>query len=202
MSNEVFPSLPGLTWNVVKEPLFNTKVQTSVNMAELRAAFANTPVYDFTLGYDVLREYDAFAELRSLGGFFLARQGRWDSFLFSDPTDFNVAGQQFGTGNGVATAFQLTRAFGAFREQVSQLSGAPQVYANGVLLSTPSQYNVSSTGLVTFASPPATNANLAWSGSYYFRCRFKEDVSSYNNFMRDLWELRSLTFRGSLGTKV
>lgn len=206
MSNALFPTLPGLTWNIVKSPRFNTKVQTAVDMSELRVSYANTPVWDFALTYEFLRQGTFRGtpreELEELGGFFLLRQGKWDSFLFLDPSDSGVVGQQFAAGNGNTANFQLTRAFGGFREQVSQLTVPPQVYANGVLLTSPADYNVSATGLVSFANAPAVSANLAWTGGFYFRCRFNEDAQDYNQFMQNLWELRTLTFKASLGTKL
>lgn len=199
MSNANLPALSGLTWNTRKAPRFNTKVQTSVNLSELRASFSNAPVYEFSRSYDLLRDNAANNELKQLGGFFLARYGSWDSWLFQDLDDCAALLEPFGTGDGTTAAFQLKRAFGAFSEQVSSLSNAPTIYVSG----TPtSNYALGNTGLVTFTSPPASNAPLTWSGGFLFRCRFKEDVQEYNQFMSKLWEARLFEFVGSLGVKI
>ena len=108
MSNTVFPTLAGLTWNVLKSPRWSTKVQQSVGGKEMRAQFFSTPLYTWTLTYELLRA-SALLELQTLLGFFNARQGRFDSFLFSDPNDNNVTQMGFGVGDGVKTAFQLQR---------------------------------------------------------------------------------------------
>jgi hypothetical protein len=144
MSNTVFPTLAGITWNVLKSPRWSTKVHESAGGKEMRAAFWSTPIYTWQLTYELLRA-SALLELQSLIGFFNARQGRFDSFLFSDPADNNVTAHGFGAGDGVKTAFQLQRS----------LAGPRQVDFSGV---TP------------FSSTPRTNrilysqdlTNAAW----------------------------------------
>lgn len=200
MSNALFPSLPGLTWDIEKAPEFATVVQRSVNLSELRGSYAATPVYHFTLHYDVLRADAVNAELQKLAGFFCNRNGSWDSFLFADPDDGTAAAQRFGTGDGTTTAFPLVRSLGYFTEGVSNVAASPSIYKDAVLQT--SNYTVDATGLVTFSSAPASNVALTWSGTYYYRCRFKEDMQSFNQFMRQLWEARSVEFIGSLGAKI
>ena len=114
MSNDVFPTLDGRTWDLEKNPEFSTAVQRSVNLTELRASYADQPVWHFKLSYDVLRQDGStYNELNSLAGFFLAHYGKWDSWLYA-ADDSVVSNQSFGTGNGSATVFQLSRTIGAF----------------------------------------------------------------------------------------
>lgn len=202
MSDVFLPTLVGLTWGTTKAPRFNTKVQVSVNLSELRASFANAPVYDFTRTYDLLRDNATNNELRQLGGFFMARYGAWDSWLFQDLDDCTALLEPFGTGDSTTTQFQLKRAFGSFTEGVSNVANAPLIYANAVLQNTPSAYSVAANGLVTFTAAPASNIALTWSGTYYFRCRFKEDAQEYRQFMSRLWDSRTFEFKGSLGTRI
>lgn len=108
MSNAVFPTLAGLTWNVLKSPRWSSKVQQSVGGKEMRAAYWTTPLYTWQLTYELLRA-SALLELQALIGFFNARQGKFDSFLFSDPSDNSVTAMGFGVGDAVKTAFQLQR---------------------------------------------------------------------------------------------
>lgn len=200
MSNVPLPTLAGLTWNTTKAPRFNTQVQTAVDLSELRASFASTPIWEFTRSYDLLRDNVANAELRSLGGFFLARYGSWDSWLFADPDDSVALLEPFGTGDGVTANFPLKRAFGVFTESVSNVANAPAIYKAGVLQS--ANYTVSNLGVVTFTPAPGANVALTWSGTYYFRCRFKEDAQEYRQFMSKLWDARLFEFVGSLGVKI
>jgi len=200
MSNAVYPVLPGLAWPVGKAPLFNTSVQRSASLNELRASWAEDPLYTFKLRYEFLRDEVALNELKTLFGFMLARKGSWDSFLFTDDDDASVTAQAFGTGDGVETEFQLVRSFGNASEPVKNLNAAPQIYIGGVLQG--SGYSVSATGLVTFTSAPAAAAALTWTGSYYFRCRFAQDTLDFSQVWKRLWETRQVEFVGSLGAKV
>lgn len=201
MSDVVFPVLPGLAWPKPKAPIWHTKVQQAVSGRELRAAFRQYPVYKFTLTHDFLRADSTNAELQTLLGFFNARKGSWDSFLYVDPLDNAVTAQGFGTGDGATTQFQLVRTFGGDIEPVMNLNGNPAIYKAGVLQTLGSGYTLSN-GLVTFATAPANGAALTWTGSYYYRCRFERDSEDFEGFLQDLWSLKKIAFFGSLGRKL
>jgi uncharacterized protein (TIGR02217 family) len=162
------------------------------------------PLYTFKLSYEVLRDDVANNELKTLAGFFLARQGQYDSFLFTDPSDHAVTAQSFGTGDGTTTAFQLVRAYGGFSEPVQNVNGAPSIYVNGTLKTVTTHYTLSSTGLVTFTAGniPTSGQALTWTGSYYFRVRFTADMAEFSQFLQNLWELKQLEFVGATGNKV
>jgi uncharacterized protein (TIGR02217 family) len=202
MSNAVYPTLPGLTLESSKTPEFSTQIQRSVNLSELRASFAEAPVYNFKLQYEVLREGTvhgtAYTELRSLMGFFLARYGSWDSFLFTDPNDYGVTSQSIGTGDSFTTEFQLIRSFGAGNEPVKNVNSIVSVSVSN----TPTSAYTISSGLITFNSPPAANAPIVWSGTYYYRCRFTNDTQEFSQFMRQLFEAGEVEFIGSLGSQI
>ena len=206
MSNAIFPALPGLAFGTIMAPTFNTSVQRSTSGKEQRAAFQAYPLWNLTLIYEFLRDAAAYAELQTLAGFFLARQGQFDSFLFTNPGDKSVTSMAFGTGDGSTTAFQLTRAYGGggftFVEPVMNLNGAPLIYVNGVLKTAGTDYNIGSTGICTFTSAPASAAALTWSGSFYYRCRFLLDSADFTQFMNGLWELKKLTMVGAPGNKL
>lgn len=192
MSNAVFPSLAGLGWSVTKTPIFHTSIQRTVNGKELRTAFMPYPLWKFGLTYEVLRADLVNAELQNLMGFFLARQGSYDSFLFTDATDNSVGNQQFGTGNGSQKDFQLIRTYGGYAEPIQNTNSAPVIKDNGATQSTPSAYSINSTGLVSFVTAPLSGHALTWSGSFYYRVRFDADSADFDNFMYQLWSLKKL----------
>ncbi len=196
MSNQVFPTLPGLTWNVVRAPQWATRIQKAVSGKEFRSAWMSAPIYTFRLSYEVLREAASFQEIQQLVAFFNNVRGSFDSFLYSDPNDNSITAQNFGTGNGVQTAFQLMRGYGGNLEAVGQLNGAPSIYLNGVLQA--AGFTVGSNGLVTFTTAPVAGSALTWTGSYYYRCRFLQDTLEFNEFMNNLWEAKKVEFIGSL----
>lgn len=206
MGNAVYPSLPGLMFGSTKAPRFATHVQQSVSLAEARAAFAAYPIWTVSLQYEFLR-HGAYTELRQLLGFFLARQGSFDSFLYTDPDDNAVTDQQFGTGDGTTTLFQLKRTFGygtgaTFDEPVMNVNALTNIKKAGVAQSSPSNYSIDANGLVTFTSPPAAASALTWSGSYYYRVRFLQDESQFAKFMQDLFENKKVELLGSPMNKV
>lgn len=186
---------------MMKRPSWKTRVQQMVSGKELRAAYMSYPLWQFSLSYEFLRA-GAQAELQSLVGFFNARQGSFDSFLYSDPNDSSVSGQGFGTGDGATASFQLVRNLGAFIEPVMNLSSAPSIYVDGVLKAATTDYSIGSTGLVAFTTAPANGAVLTWTGAFYFRVRFLQDMAEFENFMHQLWTLKRLEFIGAVGNKV
>jgi uncharacterized protein (TIGR02217 family) len=192
MSNAVFPVLPGLMWDVTRTPEFATKIQRASSGKETRIAYMTAPIWRWVLKYDVLRQNTVTTELSQLLGFFNARRGKFDSFLYTDPIDNAVVAAQIGVGDGATTVFQLTRAFGGFTENVYDLNGAASIYKNGVLQA--SGYSVSATGLLTFTAAPAAGVVITWTGSYYWRVRFDQDMAEANNFLVGLWDMKQLAF--------
>ena len=198
----VFPSLPGLGWSVTKAPTFQTRIQRAVSGRESRALDYPYPLWQFTLVFAFLRDDPAagFDELRTLLGFYLSCQGAYGTFLFQDPSDYQVAGQYLGIGDSSLTAFQLQRtmgtglADGGFGEPIEAPNQVRAVYFNGITQS-PSSYSVDpDTGLLTFATPPPNGLVVTADFSYWFRCRFIDDSYDFENFMYRLWQLKKLTF--------
>lgn len=194
MSNSVFPSFPGLTWNVVRRPKWSTVTKKSVSGREFRAAQYSYPIWEYKLSFEVLRARSALPEMQQLAAFFNARQGSYDTWLYTDPDDNTVTTQLFGTGDGVTTQFQLVRAFGGYTEPVFDVNGSPSIYKAGTLQTISTHYTISSSGLVTFVTAPTVGQALTWTGSFYWRCRFMQDQLEFNQFMRQLWELKTLEF--------
>ena len=304
MSNAVLPLLKGLTFPVRKTPRWSTKIQTGVSGKETRIGLWSYPIYDYEQQYSMLRSDNVNLELQTLLDFYSARQGSFDTWLFNDPDDNTATLMPFGTGDGVTTAFQLTRTLvsGGFSEPVTALNGSATVVVNGTAepqlgLSTPATpalsavaggalaattyyvrvtllsangqslastesslavalnnvlqvaspvsqtgatgwavyvstaagtetrqatnltlgsawtepttglvagaalpganttgWTVSATGLVTFFAAPANAAALTWTGTYYWRCRFKGDTFDVEKFHNMFWEAKALKF--------
>jgi len=153
MSNAIFPTLPGLAFDVGKSPMFSTDIKTSVSGRELRRSNWVHPIYQISLTFEFLRDDSVFDELKTLLGFYMQRQGSFDSFLFHDPDDYWVFNQQFGTGDGVTTQFQMVREYGGFSELVSNVN-APTV-SIGPLMWSPD-------GLLSMWRADSSSSNLVW----------------------------------------
>lgn len=206
MSNSVFPLLPGLTWDQVKTPIFSTRIQKSTSGREARAACYVYPLYYFGLSYELLRDTNASNELKQIMGFYLARQGAFDSFLYVDPSDYKVFNQAIGTGNGAGTNFQMVRTYGNFVEPIYDLAltgnfalpnGNEAVSINiKVANNNNTAYTWGNNALLCFNAAPSNGAAIIATFYYYYRVRFEEygedSDEAFVQFMRNLWELKKV----------
>jgi uncharacterized protein (TIGR02217 family) len=203
----ILPVLPGLAWENTKAPEFATKIQSSVALNEVRIGMTPYPVRKYAVVYNFLREYkpsgaSKFEELNTLYNFFCNCGGSQTSFLYDDPEDDTIADvapyMLFGTGDGSTTTFQLGRSLnGGFFEPVYNTHSTPKIYVSSVLQTLGVAYTISASGLVTFLGGhiPGAAAPIAWSGTYYWRCRFEDDSIEFNEFASLFWALKKLTFR-------
>jgi len=195
MSNAIFPTLPGLNWGIKKTPVWSTRVQKSINGRELRAQNYSYPIWRFSLSYNFLRSGQSFSEMQDIAGFFNARGGSFDSFLYFDFDDATVIDQSFGVTVIGQANYQLVRSFGGFVEPVFSPIGTPIVKVNGVTQTPITQYTVSTLGVITLIPTPiAAGLTLTWSGSYYYRCRFLQDNIDFEQFLQHLWHLKKIEF--------
>lgn len=121
LSNGGQAPLLGLTWDVKKTPMFNTQVNKSVTLKELRTSYTEFPVYQFELNFELLSEQDGKTELQRLMGFFMNQRGQFGEWLFQDPSDYLLQGQQIGVGDGGVTGFTVVRTMGGFTDPIGQI---------------------------------------------------------------------------------
>ena len=101
MSTSVFPTLPGLTFDITRTPDWTgTTVYTSASGKRTSVANWSYPRRLYEMVYSFLRSAPTYSELQLLEGFFNSMKGPFDTFLFSDPDDNSVTGQQIATGDG------------------------------------------------------------------------------------------------------
>lgn len=217
MSNVLFPELPGLEWDASITPMFNTKIMTSINGRELRASFQAAPKYEISLSYAFLRENKGRKELQQLQGFYLERRGAFDSFLYKMPDD-NQFDCRF-VGDGATTSFQLYKdmytsqlPLGNTEEQIirdvdpnmwNQVPAKTMWNTNQEkLMWNNVSAQVTSDGKYVLSEPLEEGIEIKIAGTFYYRCRFKDDTQQYVNFMHKLWKANKVELIGSLGTKI
>ncbi|MDC4404079.1 DUF2460 domain-containing protein [Acinetobacter baumannii] len=217
MSNVLFPELPGLEWDTSLTPMFNTKIMTSINGRELRASFQAAPKYEISLSYAFLRENKGRKELQQLQGFYLERRGAFDSFLYKMPED-NEFNCTF-VGDGSTTSFQLYKdmytsqlPLGNTEEQIlgevdpnmwNQAAAKTMWNTNQEkLMWNNATAQITSDGKYVLSQPIEEGVEVTVTGTFYYRCRFKDDTQQYVNFMHKLWKAGKVEFIGSLGTKI
>ncbi len=194
-----FPNLPGQGWSVHKKPVFSTLVAGHLSGREARDALWQYPLWEFELCFDGLAS-DAASypglgaqSLQSLMGLFLQAQGRFGTFLYTDPTDSSVANQALGAGDGATASFPMIRTLGGFSEPVGWVTNVAAVSLNGVAQS--AGWSLTAPNTLVFAAAPAAGVAVAASFSYAFQCRFLDDSQDFEQFMQNLWAVQSLKFR-------
>lgn len=191
MSNAIFPNLPGLAWDVTKTPEFFTLTKTSATGLDISAVLGAYPRWNFSLAYEYLRDDGtAEGELQQLIGFFLQRYGNVDDFLYLDPDDHIATDQVIGKGDGSTTQFQLCRNYAGFVEPVYGVAGMPELKVAGFA----SPCTISDKALVTFNTAPAIDKLITWSGTFYYRVKFKESSAEFSKFLYKLWEAKKIEF--------
>ena len=195
MSTQILPSLVGLGFNVVRSPKWSSIVQRSASGKETAMAMWSYPQWNYELTYELLRSGSP-AEFQALAGFFNARLGRFDSFLYEDPDDCSITGQALGGGDGSNKKFQLARSFGGFIEPMFAPKLVSAVYLNGVPASgwTVSNWGTAAPGVITFATAPSSGVIVSATFTYYFPCRFADDQIDFNKFLSQMWNAQSVKF--------
>ena len=194
MGSLTFPTLQGISWLVTKSPSWEggTLKSTAASGVEYTSSLWTFPRWKWEVSFDYL----PLADLQTLLGFFNSVYGAGDSWLFEDINDKTVIGQVIGTGDGVQTAFQFVRAWGNFVEPVLYVdpSPAPVIYDNGFIVS-PTAYTVTNAGgIVTFTVPRISGHVISADFSYKWPCRFQTDSYDFDEFMKQLWENKKLSF--------
>jgi hypothetical protein len=120
--------LPGLSFSVHKKPRFSTRISESASGHEVRSALMQYPRWEFELSYEYLEDSaNAESSLKTIMGFFLARQGSYDSWLFKDPDDYQVTNGFLGESDGLTPQYAFARSMGEFLEVVGQVDTANSI---------------------------------------------------------------------------
>lgn len=193
MSDLIFPALPGVAITCKRAPEWESTVHKSASGLTAALSAMTHPNWRYGLSFEVLRSGDQ-AELQSIVALFNQVHGRADTWLFLDDEDNTAANQTFAQGDGVTRTFRLARSYGGVVEPIYGLAAAPTTISAAGVAQSPLTYTWASNGKVTFNTAPSNGAALAWSGVYYMRCRFDDDVMDAERFLYRLWNLKKLNF--------
>jgi uncharacterized protein (TIGR02217 family) len=142
----------------------------------------------YNVGYGVT----SLADIEQVIAFFEEQRGRLHAFRFKDHADFKscaanatitASDQVIGTGNGLATTFQLLKTYGTgvrkyARDITAPVAGTVLVAINGMPTT-----NVSldhTTGSVTFTTAPATGSSITAGFEFDVPVRFDTDELAIN----------------------
>ena len=190
MSNNLFPTLPGIAWPVMRAVMAPpVMVKTTPSQREFRARDSTIPRYRYTLAFEFLRPDAALLEWQTLLGFYNLQGGPFDDFIFVDQADNTVTNQTIGIGDGASTQFQLARTLGGFLDPIYAPNGTQVIKVAGGIV-TPT--SISATGLVTLASAPTSGQVVSWSGGFGWRCRFADDSATFEQLQSNFWQLKKI----------
>lgn len=211
-----FPQLTlpkGFTWGYKKSPKYATIEQMPFSMRH--PAVANlqiSTIWEFELSWNYLKQNGVTTsnDLQYLTEFYEAMRGGYGWFTF-DPSQYNFENLTvtydytqlkngfFGLGDGTTTTFQLWRSTSALGggnvtlcEMIQNVTAMYGVYVNGTEVASNTYTLGNFPATITFNTAPAQAATLAWSGTYNYLCRFLEDTIQFDEFMYQLWQLKSL----------
>jgi uncharacterized protein (TIGR02217 family) len=180
-----------------------TEIIALVNGFEQR----NTPWEQSRRRYDAGLGVKSLDDLAEVLGFFEARRGRLHGFRWKDWMDHksglpsaapSALDQVIGTGNGVATQFQLIKVYmpGAheFRRRITKpVAGTVQVAVDGTPKAEGPDFAVdTTTGIVTFAAPPALGATVTAGFEFDVPVRFDSDEIAINVAAFEAGEIPSI----------
>lgn len=208
-----YPTLLGLTFPVVKTPIFSTQTGAAASGREVRVGMYQNPIWEFTLTYDYLPDKwitnPNASDLKTLMGFYISQGGSLLPFQFKDPDDNIIQGQIIGTTDGITNVYYLSRTFGGADGTLTEPIGmvdqsqAFNVYLGGTLQTVGTDYNLVTTtplaNFIQFATTPAEGEVITVDMSYFYWVRFKDDQYDFNKFMSNLWEAKKIVLHSLRG---
>jgi len=192
-------------------PEFSTVIQESVSGQEQRIKIWAKCRAKYDIAYSVLHSDDPVGSYRAVLALFYAHNGRFRPFRFKDWSDFEADGANFGSGDGSDTTFQLAKTYdpslillntpGSFTytREIYLFATIPAISVNGVLQTITTHYTISTTGLVTFVTPPPNGHALTWSGEFDIPVRFDTDYLPVVMNVNSIANINSISLREVIG---
>jgi len=219
-----FPTLAGQDISITRTSEFKTRKPVAISGKETAIADWKYPRYTWELKVNLLRQGfflgATWLEFQELMGFYNARNGGFDTFLYQDPDDYQVNGQGIGIGDGTPRFFQLVKSFGGFVEPLLAVT-AVDIYFNGTAISTGgtnyggTNYEWAWMGYDGLQYPGGGVLPIGWSSTpgqiwfspsvpagvvitadltYSYPCRFVEDQCQFERFTQGVYAVKKLTF--------
>lgn len=208
----------GFGWNFKQTQKFlTTKQKPQSGRGAVAASNQAGVLYDLELVFNYLKAQrisgtgSVVLDYAYLRDFYEAMQGSYGRFIF-DPSVYGLANLTVtqdttqlqngfcGIGNGTQTVFPMWRSTSVLGggvvtqlERIQNVSLLSGVYVNGTEQELSAFTQTNFPAQITFNTAPAENAVVSWAGNYNYLCSFSEDSNEINEFMYQLYELKSLT---------
>lgn len=192
-------------------PTFRNVIQESISGNEQRFAQWTKCRGVGDLSYGLLTSSDPLGDFRAILALYRAHFGSLYPFRFRDWSDYQAVNSVFGTGDGTTMTFQLSMTYDPqaillgtvgtyfYVRDIMLLASTPVIKKAGVVQTPGTAYTISSSGMVTFTSAPASGAQLTWSGEYDVPVRFDTDTLPVVLNEADLASVRSMPIKEVIG---
>lgn len=145
--------------------------------------------------YDVSHAIKDKADMDTLRAWFYAMKGRAYGFRFKDWGDYELTNEQIAAGDGVTTVFSIIKTYtiGAnsyVRRIFKPIASGLVVKVNGVTQTLTTHYTLNSTtGKITFVSPPTSTHPITVTCEFDVPVRFDTDAfaATHEGFQMESW---------------
>lgn len=156
-------------------PEFNTNILTMISGKEQR----NINWSESRNKYDISTNIKSKTRIEELLAFFNARKGRAYGFRFKDWSDYKVAAESLGLGDGIKTDFQLTKTYSNGSEKYVRtinkpVEGTVKVYVDDVEMLAGWAVD-SSAGILSFSVAPMQDSVIKADFEFDVPVRFNHD---------------------------
>ncbi len=164
-----------ISYGATGGPMFLTDVVTTVSGHEQR----NSKWSQSRAKYNVASGVKTETQWQALIAFFRARRGKAVGFRFKDWSDYKAESVQIGVGDDSTTEFQLVKIYSSGPVAVSRditkpVAGSVDIYVDSVLQVSGVSVDTT-TGVVTFTTPPATDEVITAEFEFDVPVRFDTD---------------------------
>lgn len=155
-------------------PNFSTDIKALASGREKRNGDWLTARHKYSAPFQNITN-EAYLAIKEV---FLITRGRLHTFLFRDWADFQASNEQFAVADGTTVVYQLKKVSQIGAGSYTRIITKPDtdfgvtIRVDGVVTGAAVS---SSDGTVTFASPPAADAVLTWTGQFFVPVRFDND---------------------------
>lgn len=199
---------PEISYGSSGGPAFNTSVFVASSGFEQR----NINWEYARCKYDVSHGIKTHEQMAEVLDFFYVVKGKATGFRYKDWADYQLDMEQIGVGDGVTTAYQITKTYTVGAEsyvrtlrKIVQPFTPPapptpgyndpavvfEVYVNDVLQTITTHYTIDyNTGIITFTSPPANTHTIKVNGEFDVPVRFDTDEMqiTLESFDLETWD--------------
>lgn len=187
----VFPTLAGRGWSIRRRSRWaNEEVRTRSGRV-FSVDLWSYPVVEYQLTFEFLREDASWQEATALLGFFDQVHGRHGRWYYTDEMHSAASAQQFGLGDGSRTQF----AIGAPRwGQLQPIGGVDGSITVTVAGGSTTAYSLVDERILAFNTAPGNGQAIAWTGSYFERCKFVDEYLDAEHFAQALLSAKGVRF--------